>query len=123
MGVANNGGFGDGFMKDQSTFNFGCAEAMAFGMSAIEKGLDLFVPGEMGIGNTTGAAAIALALYSGEAVDVTLDLYGCSHIRVLTSNSAKTVLVDGNQKEFEFDFDTRVVTVNLHGGKNVRILT
>lgn len=41
----------------------GCAEAMAFGMSAIEKGIDLFVPGEMGIGNTTAAAAISHALY------------------------------------------------------------
>ena len=38
---------------------------MAFGMEAIAGGSDLLVLGEMGIGNTTAAAAIFAALYGG----------------------------------------------------------
>ncbi len=38
---------------------------MAFGMEAISGGTDLLILGEMGIGNTTAAAAIYAALYGG----------------------------------------------------------
>jgi nicotinate-nucleotide--dimethylbenzimidazole phosphoribosyltransferase len=44
-----------------------CAATMAFGMEAIAGGTDLLCLGEMGIGNTTIAAAINLALYGGTA--------------------------------------------------------
>jgi nicotinate-nucleotide--dimethylbenzimidazole phosphoribosyltransferase len=40
---------------------------MAYGMEAIAEGADLLCIGEMGIGNTTIAAAICHALYGGEA--------------------------------------------------------
>jgi nicotinate-nucleotide--dimethylbenzimidazole phosphoribosyltransferase len=43
-----------------------CAATIAFGMEAIH-GTDLLALGEMGIGNTTVAAAIYAALYGGEA--------------------------------------------------------
>jgi nicotinate-nucleotide--dimethylbenzimidazole phosphoribosyltransferase len=46
-----------------------CARAMAYGMMAIEPGLDLVALGEMGIGNTSSAAAICLALHGGGAAD------------------------------------------------------
>lgn len=46
-----------------------CAATMAFGMEAIAGGTDLLCIGEMGIGNTTIAAAINLALYGGTAAD------------------------------------------------------
>jgi nicotinate-nucleotide--dimethylbenzimidazole phosphoribosyltransferase len=46
-----------------------CAATIAFGMEAIAGGADLLALGEMGIGNTTIAAAIYLALYGGEAAD------------------------------------------------------
>jgi len=42
-----------------------CAGTMAFGMEATADGLDLLCIGEMGIGNTTIAAAIFAALYGG----------------------------------------------------------
>lgn len=42
-----------------------CAATMAFGMEAIAGGSDLLCVGEMGIGNTTIAAAIYAALYGG----------------------------------------------------------
>ncbi|WP_374446281.1 nicotinate-nucleotide--dimethylbenzimidazole phosphoribosyltransferase [Stella sp.] len=47
----------------------GCARAMAYGMMAVEPGVDLIALGEMGIGNTTAAAALALALFGGAATD------------------------------------------------------
>jgi nicotinate-nucleotide--dimethylbenzimidazole phosphoribosyltransferase len=46
-----------------------CAATMAFGMEAIAGGADLLVLGEMGIGNTTIAAALYHALYGGAAAD------------------------------------------------------
>lgn len=44
-------------------------EALAVGWSAVDPAADLLVAGEMGIGNTTAAAAIAHALYGGRAAD------------------------------------------------------
>ena len=46
-----------------------CAATFAFGMEAIAGGTDLLCLGEMGIGNTTIAAAIYHALYGGKAED------------------------------------------------------
>lgn len=46
-----------------------CAATMAFGMEAVAGGVDLLCIGEMGIGNTTVAAAIFLALFGGTAAD------------------------------------------------------
>jgi nicotinate-nucleotide--dimethylbenzimidazole phosphoribosyltransferase len=48
-----------------------CARAIAYGMMAVEPGLDLLCLGEMGIANTTSAAALCLALFGGEAADWT----------------------------------------------------
>ena len=47
------------------------SEALAFGMMAVEPGIDILALGEMGIGNTTAAAAISLALFGGTAEDWT----------------------------------------------------
>ncbi|MGH7093025.1 MAG: nicotinate-nucleotide--dimethylbenzimidazole phosphoribosyltransferase [Stellaceae bacterium] len=46
-----------------------CARAIAYGMMAVEPGIDALALGEMGIANTTVAAALALALFGGEAAD------------------------------------------------------
>ena len=46
-----------------------CAGTIAFGMEALASEPDLLVLGEMGIGNTTSAAAIYHALYGGAAED------------------------------------------------------
>lgn len=45
----------------------GCAQAMAYGMMAVEADVDLLALGEMGIANTTSAAALCMALFGGEA--------------------------------------------------------
>lgn len=48
-----------------------CLAALTTGWEAVAEGTDLLVVGEMGIANTTSAAAIAHALYGGEAEDWT----------------------------------------------------
>ncbi len=48
-----------------------CLNAVAYGMAAVEPGVDLLALGEMGIANTTAAAAMCLALYGGTAKDWT----------------------------------------------------
>ena len=46
-----------------------CAATIAFGMEAVAGEVDVLCLGEMGIGNTTVAAAIYCALYGGKAAD------------------------------------------------------
>jgi nicotinate-nucleotide--dimethylbenzimidazole phosphoribosyltransferase len=46
-----------------------CVTAFARGMASVEDGIDLLCVGEMGIGNTTAAAALAFALQGGQAGD------------------------------------------------------
>jgi nicotinate-nucleotide--dimethylbenzimidazole phosphoribosyltransferase len=61
-----------------------CAATMVYGMEAVAEGPDLLCIGEMGIGNTTIAAAIAHALHGGRAEDwvgpgTGLDAGGVAH--------------------------------------------
>ena len=46
-----------------------CAATMAYGMEALAGGIDLICLGEMGIGNTTVAAAVLNGLFGGSAED------------------------------------------------------
>lgn len=55
--------------EDAALDEAACAATMAFGMEAIAGGIDLLVIGEMGIGNTTIAAALYHALYGGAPSD------------------------------------------------------
>jgi nicotinate-nucleotide--dimethylbenzimidazole phosphoribosyltransferase len=48
-----------------------CVRAMAYGMMAVEPGIDVLCLGEMGIANTTSAAAMCLAMFGGTAEDWT----------------------------------------------------
>jgi len=48
-----------------------CARSMAYGMMAVEPDLDLICLGEMGIANTTSAAALSAALFGGTAAEWT----------------------------------------------------
>lgn len=47
-----------------------CVHHIALGMSAVPETCDLFAAGDMGIGNTTSAAAIYVALFGGDAARV-----------------------------------------------------
>lgn len=55
------------FTEEPALDERACAATMAFGMESIAGGTDLLCIGEMGIGNTTSAAAIYTALYGGPA--------------------------------------------------------
>lgn len=46
-----------------------CIEALSAGAAVVEDGIDLLVVGEMGIGNTTAAAALAARSFGGTAID------------------------------------------------------
>lgn len=48
-----------------------CARAIAYGMMAVEPDIDVLCLGEMGIANTTAAAALCLAAFGGTASDWT----------------------------------------------------
>jgi nicotinate-nucleotide--dimethylbenzimidazole phosphoribosyltransferase len=48
-----------------------CARAVTYGMMAVEPGIDALAIGEMGIANTTVAAALCLALFGGDATEWT----------------------------------------------------
>src|SRR6266550_1329446 len=48
-----------------------CARAIAYGMMAVEPGIDALAVGEMGIANTTVAAALCMALFGGGAAEWT----------------------------------------------------
>lgn len=48
-----------------------CVDAFVFGMGTLNDGIDVLCLGEMGIGNTTSAAALSMALFGGEAQEWT----------------------------------------------------
>lgn len=47
----------------------GCAATMAFGMEAVAGGADLLCLGDLGVGNSTIAAALSAALFGGKGAD------------------------------------------------------
>ena len=53
------------FTKAPAMTEAECARARAYGMTCVEPGIDLLAVGEMGIANTTSAAALAAALFGG----------------------------------------------------------
>ncbi len=55
--------------EDAAMDEAACAATMAFGMEALAGGTDLLCLGEMGIGNTTVAAALYHGLYGGTPAD------------------------------------------------------
>lgn len=59
------------FTKTPAMSEDECVAAIRRGMSVVEPGIDVLCLGEMGIGNTTSAAAICHALYGGEATEWT----------------------------------------------------
>jgi nicotinate-nucleotide--dimethylbenzimidazole phosphoribosyltransferase len=57
------------FTDDAAMQESECVNAMAYGMMAVEPGIDVLALGEMGIGNTTSAAALSHALFGGPLED------------------------------------------------------
>ena len=59
------------FTQDAAMTEADCVAALMTGFEAVDPDADLLVTGEMGIGNTTAAAAIAAALLHGSAAEFT----------------------------------------------------
>lgn len=59
----------DDFTKGPAMSEADIVAALQTGWNAVDPSADLLVAGEMGIGNTTSAAAIVYALYGGQAAD------------------------------------------------------
>jgi nicotinate-nucleotide--dimethylbenzimidazole phosphoribosyltransferase len=57
------------FTREPAMSEDECARAMAYGMMAVETGIDLLALGEMGIGNTAVAAALSAGLFGGTAAE------------------------------------------------------
>lgn len=57
------------FTQDPAMSEAEVVEALVTGWNAVDPEADLLVTGEMGIGNTTSAAALAAALFGGDAAD------------------------------------------------------
>ncbi|MGD9916070.1 MAG: nicotinate-nucleotide--dimethylbenzimidazole phosphoribosyltransferase [Rhizobiaceae bacterium] len=55
--------------EDAALDERGCAATMAFGMEALAGGTDLVAVGDIGVGNSTVAAALAAALFGGRGAD------------------------------------------------------
>ena len=79
-----------------------CIAALQSGWDAVDAEADLLVTGEMGIGNTTSAAALALALFGGEATDwvgrgTGVDAMGVAHkCRVVEAGLEMNPVARGN---------------------------
>ena len=59
----------DDFTQGPAMSEEACARAMAYGMMAVEGGFDVMALGEMGIANTTSAAALCYGLFGGAPED------------------------------------------------------
>lgn len=57
------------FTREPALDEADCTGTAIFGMEAVEGGIDLLCLGEMGIGNTTVAAAVACALHGGDPAE------------------------------------------------------
>lgn len=83
-----------------------CARAMAYGMMAVEQGIDLLALGEMGIGNTTAAAALAHALFGGTAADWVGPGTGVAGPALATKTAAVEAAVAANRAAMTDPFET-----------------
>jgi nicotinate-nucleotide--dimethylbenzimidazole phosphoribosyltransferase len=72
------------------------SEALAAGWRAVDARTDLLVTGEMGIGNTTAAAALAHALYGGAAEDWTGRGTGVDDAGLAAKSAAVAAGVEAN---------------------------
>lgn len=82
-----------------------CLAALSAGASTVDPGLDLFIPGEMGIGNTTAAAALCTQAFGGAVADwvgpgTGLGAAGISH-KTAVIETALTFHADAPRTPFE----------------------
>ncbi len=90
------------FTKGAAMSEADCVSALYSGWSSVDEKTDLLVAGEMGIGNTTSTAAIALALFGGSGTDwagkgTGLDVEGVAlKARIVEAGLAANPSAEGN---------------------------
>jgi len=82
-----------------------CARAIAYGMMAVEPGIDALAVGEMGIANTTVAATLCLALFGGEAADWTGPGTGVAGAALANKRQVVAAAVARHRDEMADPFD------------------
>lgn len=90
----------DAAMDERST-----AATMAFGMESIAGGIDLLCLGEMGIGNTTIASALCVALFGGEVEEWTEKAMGEGDIFYQRKIAAVKTAVSLHKEHFNDPFE------------------
>ncbi len=95
-----------------------CAAAFRAGFEAVPEECDLLIPGEMGIGNTTAAAALACALIGGTAADWTGPGTGLDPAGV----ALKTRIVDAAIDHHRNDMDHPLEALRRLGGREIAAL-
>lgn len=78
-----------------------CARAMAYGMMAVEQGVDAVVLGQVGVGGDVSAAALFVALHGGAPEDW-LDM---EHERSADKAAAVAAALDRHRQELDGGFD------------------
>ncbi len=87
----------DDFTQGPAMTEAACAQAMAYGMMGVDQGLHLLCLGEMGIGNTTSAAALCCALLGGESADWVGPGTGVDGDRLAAKTEAVTDALSANR--------------------------
>ncbi|HEX9701588.1 MAG TPA: nicotinate-nucleotide--dimethylbenzimidazole phosphoribosyltransferase [Rhodospirillales bacterium] len=82
-----------------------CVDAFVFGMGRVADGIDVLCLGEMGIGNTTSAAALAMGLFGGGARDWTGAGTGVSGRRLKQKTDAVAAAVGLHRAELACPFE------------------
>ncbi|MGB0632104.1 MAG: nicotinate-nucleotide--dimethylbenzimidazole phosphoribosyltransferase [Alphaproteobacteria bacterium] len=82
-----------------------CAAAFSAGFEAVDASADALIVGEMGIGNTTAAAALSCALFGGEAADWTGPGTGLDAAGIAVKTRAVAAAMDLHGDDFGHPVD------------------
>lgn len=96
-----------------------CVAALRAGVEAVDRDADLVVTGEMGIGNTTAAAAIAAALLHGSAAEFTGRGTGVDDDGL----AVKTKVVAAGLQMHEDHLDEPMEVLRRLGGREIAAMT
>jgi len=93
----------------------GCASAFTTGYNAAQPSADALIVGEMGIGNTTAAAALSCALFGGNAADWTGRGTGLNPAEI----AVKARVVDAAMKWHGDELDNPIEAMRRVGGREL----
>jgi nicotinate-nucleotide--dimethylbenzimidazole phosphoribosyltransferase len=96
--------------KEAALDERGCASTMAYGMEAVAGGIDLLCLGDLGVGNSTVAAAILCMLYGGSGADWVGPGSGADEAMMLRKVAAvdAAVALHGSHRDDPFEILRRV---------------